>query len=51
MTTVSQRTLSIPDLRAQLRGQVIGPDDPGYEDARQVFLPLVDRNQNIPPAR
>src|SRR3712207_2035685 len=27
----------IPDLRALLKGQVIAPDDPGYDQARTVF--------------
>jgi len=47
VTTVSQRTLSIPDLRAQLRGQVIARDDAGYDEGRQVFLPLVDRRPAV----
>lgn len=34
---------SIPELRAELRGQVIGPDDAGYDQARSVFVPTVDR--------
>ena len=34
---------SIPELRAELRGQVIAPDDPRYAEARSVFVPTVDR--------
>jgi FAD/FMN-containing dehydrogenase len=35
--------LSIPDLSAELSGEVIGPDDPGYDAARQVFFKGWDR--------
>jgi FAD/FMN-containing dehydrogenase len=35
--------LSILRLRAELRGRVLGPGDPGYDAARRVFLPSVDR--------
>jgi FAD/FMN-containing dehydrogenase len=33
----------IEDLRAVLRGEVITPDDDGYDDARQVWNGLIDR--------
>ena len=35
--------LSIPDLRSELNGAVIGPDDAAYDEARQVFFTGVDR--------
>jgi FAD/FMN-containing dehydrogenase len=35
--------ISIPDLRSQLKGEVIGPSDAGYDEARQVFFKGVDR--------
>ncbi len=35
--------VSIPLLRAELAGRVLGPGDAGYDDARRVFLPSVDR--------
>jgi FAD/FMN-containing dehydrogenase len=35
--------LSIPQLRAQLKGAVVAPDDPGYDKARTVFHGAVDR--------
>jgi len=35
--------ISIPDLRSDLNGEVIGPDDAGYEEARQVVFKGVDR--------
>jgi FAD/FMN-containing dehydrogenase len=31
------------ELRAELTGAVVGPGDPGYDEARRVFLPSVDR--------
>ncbi|HEX4519767.1 MAG TPA: FAD-binding oxidoreductase [Gaiellaceae bacterium] len=41
MTTTPQRELA--DLGAGLNGTVIGPDDPGYDDARHVFFTGFDR--------
>jgi FAD/FMN-containing dehydrogenase len=35
--------ISIPDLRAELNGKVIAPDDTDYDEARQVFFKGVDR--------
>jgi FAD/FMN-containing dehydrogenase len=35
--------ISIPDLRSDLNGEVIGPDDAAYDEARQVFFKGVDR--------
>src|SRR2546425_4268753 len=35
--------ISITDLRAELNGSVIAPDDPGYDDARGVFFTGFDR--------
>jgi FAD/FMN-containing dehydrogenase len=35
--------LSIPQLADDLKGRVIAPDDPDYDDARQVFMATVDR--------
>jgi FAD/FMN-containing dehydrogenase len=43
MTTLSQSDISISNLRAELAGEIIGPEDAEYEHARRVFLPLVDR--------
>ena len=39
----AQVPLSIAQLRAELAGPVIGPGEPGYDEARRVFLPSVDR--------
>jgi FAD/FMN-containing dehydrogenase len=35
--------ISIADLRSDLNGEVIGPDDAAYDEARQVFFKGVDR--------
>jgi FAD/FMN-containing dehydrogenase len=35
--------MSIDDLRARLKGELIGPDDPSYDEARQVFFKGVDK--------
>jgi FAD/FMN-containing dehydrogenase len=35
--------ISISGLRSQLNGEVIGPDDAAYDEARQVFFKGVDR--------
>lgn len=42
MTTKAHASISIPKLRSEFAGEVIGPDDPGYDDARKVFMPLYD---------
>ena len=47
MTTLSQSAISIPKLRAELAGDVIGPEDAQYKHARRVFLPLVDRRPAV----
>jgi FAD/FMN-containing dehydrogenase len=36
-------TISIPELRAAFDGRLIGPDDPGYDEARTVFPGGIDR--------
>jgi FAD/FMN-containing dehydrogenase len=37
-----QSRCSIEQLRAELAGPVVGPDDPGYDDARRVFVRSAD---------
>jgi FAD/FMN-containing dehydrogenase len=45
MTSTPDQTtdLSIPELRDELTGEVIGPDDAGYDEARTVFFRGFDR--------
>ena len=40
-------TISIPRLRADVRGQVIGPDDDGYDRARTVVAGGIDRRPAV----
>jgi FAD/FMN-containing dehydrogenase len=35
--------IPIDDLRSQLKGELVTPEDPGYDEARQVFFKGVDR--------
>ena len=42
MTTNARTDLSIDQLRTEIAGEVIAPDDPGYDDARKTFMPLYD---------
>jgi FAD/FMN-containing dehydrogenase len=42
-STPQQSYLSIPDLRSDLNGEVIGPDDAAYDQARQVIFKGIDR--------
>ena len=37
-STPQQSQIWIPDLRSALDGEVIGPDDAGYDEARQVIF-------------
>jgi FAD/FMN-containing dehydrogenase len=43
LTTLSQPTLSLSQLRAELDGEVIGPRDDGYDAARAVHRRTIDR--------
>jgi FAD/FMN-containing dehydrogenase len=42
-TPQQSQDISISDLRSDLNGEVIGPDDAAYDEARQVFFKGVDR--------
>jgi FAD/FMN-containing dehydrogenase len=47
-TSPSQpRSVSIPRLRAELRGRVIAPDDPEYDEARALFYGGFDRRPTV----
>jgi FAD/FMN-containing dehydrogenase len=43
VTPARAADLDIPQLRAELSGEVIAPDDAGYDDARGVFFGGIDR--------
>ncbi len=45
MTSTPEQVQNIPvgDLRAQLEGELVSPDDCSYEDARQVYFKGVDK--------
>jgi FAD/FMN-containing dehydrogenase len=43
LTTLSQLTFSLPQLRAAVDGEVIGPRDPGYDAALAVRQRTIDR--------
>jgi FAD/FMN-containing dehydrogenase len=45
--TPDPTTISIPQLRADLNGRVIAPDDAGYDQARTVFYGGFDRRPGV----
>ncbi len=40
----SSHAISVSLLRQRVRGQVIGPEDPGYNEARKVWNGMIDRH-------
>jgi FAD/FMN-containing dehydrogenase len=44
---VPHTTVSVPRLREQVSGRVITPEDPGYDQARQVFYGGFDRHPQV----
>jgi FAD/FMN-containing dehydrogenase len=44
---VAAGEISVPQLRTALKGQVIGPDDAGYDEARRVFFSGYDRRPAV----
>ncbi|ARP93302.1 FAD-binding oxidoreductase [Bordetella genomosp. 13] len=45
MSNLSQG--AIDDLKASTRGQVLTPDDPGYDDARKIWNAMIDRRPAV----
>jgi hypothetical protein len=43
----SSTTISMPTLRSQVSGHVIGPDDPDFDEARTVFVGGIDRRPAV----
>lgn len=42
MTTAANPNVDVERLRREVTGQVIAPDDAGYDDARELFIPAFD---------
>src|SRR4051794_41681592 len=40
-------TATLGQLRDQVRGESITPDDPGYDDARRVYNAMIDRRPRV----
>jgi FAD/FMN-containing dehydrogenase len=47
LSITSNTTISIERIRADLAGEVIAPDDAGYDQARTVFYPMFDRRPTV----
>jgi FAD/FMN-containing dehydrogenase len=50
MVETRDKTLSVADIeefRLSLRGELIGPSDEGYEEARKVFNGMIDRHPRL----
>jgi FAD/FMN-containing dehydrogenase len=45
--TTSTLDLTATNLRAQLAGEVLGPDDPGYDAARKIWNAMIDKHPSI----
>src|SRR3990172_3269651 len=46
-TTRALDETTIQELRATLRGELLGPGDKGYEDARKVYNGMIDRHPRL----
>jgi FAD/FMN-containing dehydrogenase len=40
-------TLNVAEIRSKLRGEVLEPGDPGYDDARKVYNAMIDKRPAI----
>ncbi|MFG3497129.1 FAD-binding oxidoreductase [Streptomyces sp. NPDC047928] len=47
MAPLSKAGTALADLREQLTGDVLAPEDPGYDQARQVFNSMIDRRPAV----
>jgi FAD/FMN-containing dehydrogenase len=47
LSITSNATISIERIRADLAGEVIAPNDAGYDQARTVFFPMFDRRPTV----
>jgi hypothetical protein len=47
MATVTAHELDTTALEGQVRGQLIGPDDPGYDEARQIYNAMIDKRPSL----
>src|SRR3954447_14405609 len=47
MATVTAGVLDTAALEGHVRGQLIEPDDPGYEEARRVYNAMIDRRPTL----
>ena len=47
MRNPSTASVPVEQIREHLRGQVIGPEDPGYDEARTLFFGLFDRHPAV----
>src|SRR6266496_4369378 len=47
MATVTARELDTTALEGQVRGQLIGPNDPGYDEARQIYNAMIDKRPSL----
>ena len=45
--STTRAALSIPDIRSSVSGEVIGPDDPGYDQTRQVVNGAIDKRPAV----
>jgi hypothetical protein len=47
MSQIGTSQIDLPGLQAEIRGRAIGPDDPGYDEARTVMYGGIDRRPSV----